>query len=77
MPHHNLPNKLSNVSDSCEFNMNHSKMNAPLSFSSDVDSKSWFSKKALPVIKKASQIGKIILPGNGIINKVALIAGVL
>jgi hypothetical protein len=72
MPTHNLSNKLSNVSDSCEFNMN-----APLSFSSDVDSKSWFSKKALPVIKKASQIGKIIIPGNAIISKVALIASVL
>lgn len=72
MPNHNLPTKLSNVSDSCEFNMN-----APLSFSSDVDSKSWFSKKALPVIKKASQIGKIVLPRNEIINKVALIAAVI
>jgi hypothetical protein len=69
MTHNHLQNKLS---DSFEF-----EMNTPLSFSSDADSKSWFSKKALPIIKKASQISKIILPGNGIINKVALIAGVL
>ena len=74
MTHNNLQNKLS---DSCEYGMNHSRMNTPLSFYSDVDSKSWFSKKALPIIKKASQISKIILPQNGIINKVSLIAAVL
>jgi hypothetical protein len=59
-------------------------MNAPLSFSSNADSKSWLKKKALPAIKKAlpviqkvANIAAVVFPGSAVIGKVAGVANLL
>ncbi len=59
-------------------------MDAPLSFSSNADSKSWLKKKlipavkkALPVVQKAANIAAVIFPGSAVIGKVAGVANLL